>query len=97
VAVARRSGEATLRSPAAFRSPPTVALSSRPGWSAIWGAPSARRLRSYLERDGVTRDGEKDRVFGAAKDRTDAMAFAGRGLNDRHHFRFVVTPRMPPR
>jgi hypothetical protein len=26
---------------------------------------------AYLERDGVTRDGEKDRVFGATEDRTD--------------------------
>ncbi len=37
------------------------------------------------------RGGEKGCMFGAAKDRTDAMAFARRGLNDRHHFRFVVT------
>jgi len=28
----------------------------------------------------------------AAEDRADAAAFARRGLNDRHHFRFVVTP-----
>jgi type IV secretory pathway VirD2 relaxase len=31
-------------------------------------------------------------MFGATEDRTDAMAFARRGLNDRHHFRFIVTP-----
>jgi type IV secretory pathway VirD2 relaxase len=31
-------------------------------------------------------------MFGAAGDRADAVAFARRGLNDRHHFRFVVTP-----
>jgi hypothetical protein len=47
---------------------------------------------AYLERDGVTRDGEKGCMFGASEDRTDAMAFARRGLNGRHHFRFVVTP-----
>jgi type IV secretory pathway VirD2 relaxase len=47
---------------------------------------------AYLERDGVTRDGQKGRMFGAAEDRADAMAFARRSLNDRHHFRFVVTP-----
>jgi hypothetical protein len=33
---------------------------------------------------------EDDTTFGA--DRTDAMAFARCGLNDRHHFRFVFTP-----
>jgi hypothetical protein len=31
-------------------------------------------------------------MFGATEDRTDAMAFARRGLDDRHHFRFIVTP-----
>jgi type IV secretory pathway VirD2 relaxase len=31
-------------------------------------------------------------MFGAAEDRADAAAFARRSLNDRHHFRFVVTP-----
>jgi hypothetical protein len=47
---------------------------------------------AYLERDGVTRDGEKGCMFGATEDRTDAMTFARRGLNDRQHFRFIVTP-----
>jgi type IV secretory pathway VirD2 relaxase len=45
---------------------------------------------AYLERDGVTRGGEKAHVFSATEDRADA--FAGRGLDDRHHFRFVVAP-----
>jgi type IV secretory pathway VirD2 relaxase len=46
---------------------------------------------AYLERDGSPgmREGL---LFGATEDRTDAMAFARRGLNDRHHFRFIVTP-----
>jgi type IV secretory pathway VirD2 relaxase len=47
---------------------------------------------AYLERDGVTRDGEKGCMFGATEDRTNAMAFARRKRNDRHHFRFIVTP-----
>jgi hypothetical protein len=54
------------------------------------GAASAHV--AYLERDGVTRDGEKGRTFSATGDRTDAVAFARRGLHDRHHFRFAVTP-----
>jgi type IV secretory pathway VirD2 relaxase len=58
---------------------------------AFGSAPPSAHV-AYLERDGVTRDGEKGRMLGAAKDRTDAMAFAGRGLNNRHHFRFIVTP-----
>jgi type IV secretory pathway VirD2 relaxase len=60
---------------------------SRPFRSAPLSAHVA-----YLDRDGVTRDGEKGRMLGATEDRTDAVAFARRGLNDGHHFRFVVTP-----
>jgi type IV secretory pathway VirD2 relaxase len=46
----------------------------------------------YLERDGVTRDGEKAHMFGASEDRSDAAAFARRGHDDRHHFRFIIAP-----
>src|SRR5262249_21169272 len=58
---------------------------------AFRSAPLSAHV-AYLERDGVTRDGEKARMFGAAEDRADAAAFARRGQDDRHHFRFVVTP-----
>jgi type IV secretory pathway VirD2 relaxase len=58
---------------------------------AFRSAPLSAHV-AYLERDGITGDGEKGRMFGAAKDHADAVAFARRGLNDRHHFRFVVTP-----
>src|SRR5712675_1888609 len=47
---------------------------------------------AYLERDGVTRDGEKAHMFSAAEDRADAADFARRGHDDRHHFRFIVSP-----
>jgi type IV secretory pathway VirD2 relaxase len=58
---------------------------------AFRSAPLSAHI-AYLERDGVTRDGEKAQMFGATEDRADAMAFARRGLDDRHHFRFVVAP-----
>jgi type IV secretory pathway VirD2 relaxase len=45
-----------------------------------------------LERDGVTRDGEMAHMFGATEERADAMAFARRSQDDRHHFRFIVAP-----
>jgi hypothetical protein len=67
----------------------------RAGWSAIGDAPSAHcrcRPTSPTARR-QRRDGEKGRMFGAAEDRADAIAFAKRGLNDRHHFRSVVAPR----
>ncbi|HEV2506049.1 MAG TPA: DUF3363 domain-containing protein [Mesorhizobium sp.] len=54
-------------------------------------APLAAHLK-YLQRDGVTRDGEKARLFGAELDEVDARDFAERGEDDRHHFRFIVSP-----
>ena len=46
----------------------------------------------YLRREGVTRDGEKARLFGPESDDVDPKAFAERGEDDRHHFRFIVSP-----
>ncbi|KTQ96346.1 type VI secretion protein [Aureimonas ureilytica] len=47
---------------------------------------------SYLRREGVTRDGEKARLFGPDTDNADAAGFAERCEEDRHHFRFIVSP-----
>ena len=46
----------------------------------------------YLQRDGVTRDGEPGRVYSAIQDRADGEAFVRRGREDRHQFRFIVAP-----
>ena len=47
---------------------------------------------NYLQRDGVTRDGEKGRLFGAEGEDLDRDMFADRCADDRHHFRFIVSP-----
>lgn len=47
---------------------------------------------SYLRREGVTRDGEKARLFGPETEDADPKAFAERCDDDRHHFRFIVSP-----
>ncbi|CAG0990623.1 hypothetical protein RHIZO_02232 [Rhizobiaceae bacterium] len=54
-------------------------------------APLAAHL-GYLRREGVTRDGEKARLFGPETDDADPKAFAERCQDDRHHFRFIVSP-----
>ncbi len=54
-------------------------------------APLAAHL-TYLRREGVTRDGEKARLFGPDTDEVDGRAFAERCQDDRHHFRFIVSP-----
>ncbi|MGX9576862.1 relaxase/mobilization nuclease domain-containing protein [Mesorhizobium sp. f-mel] len=53
--------------------------------------PLARHL-NYLRREGVTRDGEKARMFGLETDDADVKDFAERCEDDRHHFRFIVSP-----
>jgi type IV secretory pathway VirD2 relaxase len=54
-------------------------------------APLSAHL-SYLKREGVSRDGERGVMFDAASDRADDRAFAERCEDDRHHFRFIVSP-----
>lgn len=47
---------------------------------------------AYLRREGVTRDGEKARMFGPETDDADLKGFTERCEGDRHHFRFIVSP-----
>ncbi|MBV9562286.1 MAG: hypothetical protein JOY90_17850, partial [Bradyrhizobium sp.] len=46
----------------------------------------------YLERDGVTRDGERGKAYSALENEVDSRAFVERGREDRHQFRFIVAP-----
>lgn len=54
-------------------------------------APLDVHLR-YLKRDGVERDGGDARVFDARSDAADDLGFADRSEDDRHHFRFIISP-----
>jgi type IV secretory pathway VirD2 relaxase len=54
-------------------------------------APLSKHV-AYLKREGVTRDGAEARMFGAATEDADTKAFAERCEDDRHHFRFTVSP-----
>src|SRR6476620_2499036 len=54
-------------------------------------APLSRHI-TYLKREGVTRDGAEARMFDAASDKVDERAFAERCKDDRHHFRFIISP-----
>lgn len=58
-------------------------------------APLAAHL-AYLGRDGVTRDGERAHLFGPDTNEADARAFSKRCEDDRHHFRFIVSPDDAP-
>jgi type IV secretory pathway VirD2 relaxase len=52
---------------------------------------AAAHLR-YLQRDGVTREGEHGRFYSTFSDDVDGKAFLERGAGDRHQFRFIVSP-----
>lgn len=54
-------------------------------------APLPKHI-AYLKREGVTRDGEDARMFDATSDMADERAFAERCEDDRHHFRFIISP-----
>ena len=58
---------------------------------AFRSAPVSAHV-AYLNREGVTRDGEKARMFDADTDRADDAGFAESSREDRHHFRFIVSP-----
>jgi len=54
-------------------------------------APMSKHM-TYLKREGVTRDGADARMFDAASDAADERAFVERCKDDRHHFRFIISP-----
>ena len=54
-------------------------------------APLAKHV-TYLKREGVTRDGQDATMFDAGSDQADERTFSERCADDRHHFRFTVSP-----
>ncbi|MER8703813.1 relaxase/mobilization nuclease RlxS [Mesorhizobium sp. M1273] len=56
------------------------------------GVDGARAHLRYLQRDGVTREGEPGELYSADSDRVDGKAFIDRADGDRHQFRFIVAP-----
>ncbi|MBS7661575.1 relaxase/mobilization nuclease and DUF3363 domain-containing protein [Pseudomonas lalucatii] len=52
---------------------------------------TASHLR-YIERDGVSREGDPGQAYGPLTDQADVEAFEERGREDRHQFRFIVSP-----
>ena len=51
----------------------------------------AKHLR-YIERDGAGRDGEPGLAYGPQANEADLDAFKEHCQDDRHHFRFIVSP-----
>jgi type IV secretory pathway VirD2 relaxase len=55
------------------------------------GAKAALAHLRYIQRDGVTRDGEPGQLYSAELDRAEGRAFLDRAGGDRHQFRFIVS------
>ena len=55
------------------------------------GRKAQSHLR-YIQRDGTSRDGERGQLYSGTEDRADGDAFLERGQDDRHQFRFIVSP-----
>jgi type IV secretory pathway VirD2 relaxase len=58
---------------------------------AFRAAPLSAHL-NYLKREGVSREGQRGIMFDAETDRADDRVFTERCKDDRHHFRFIVSP-----
>jgi type IV secretory pathway VirD2 relaxase len=56
------------------------------------GSKAAYAHLRYLQRDGVTLDGERGRLYSASLDEADGSKFLDRGQDDRHQFRLIVAP-----
>jgi type IV secretory pathway VirD2 relaxase len=55
------------------------------------GAPLKLHLQ-YLQREGVDRAGAAGRLFTSGEEGAEAREFVERSAEDRHHFRFIVSP-----
>jgi type IV secretory pathway VirD2 relaxase len=86
-ATARLIGKRDSR--AAFRTR-RVIIKSRIVKLAGKASASRAHLR-YLERDGVTRDGERGQLYSADTDVADGKAFLEKSGGDRHQFRLIVS------
>ncbi|MCW0198866.1 relaxase/mobilization nuclease RlxS [Sphingopyxis sp.] len=74
----------------AFRSR-RVVVKIRPVKLARKGLGGARAHLRYIQRDGVTREGQPGELYSADRDTADGKAFLERSGGDRHQFRFIVS------
>lgn len=59
---------------------------------ATAGTRIVSRHLTYLEREGVQRDGSAGRLFSTFTDEADRKAFIARADPDGHHFRVIISP-----
>jgi type IV secretory pathway VirD2 relaxase len=82
--VGKRDGRAAFRTR-------RVIIKSRIVKLAGKGVAAARAHLKYIERDGVTREGERGQLYSAEKDVADGKVFLEKSGGDRHQFRLIVS------
>lgn len=82
--LATRAGNAGLRARRAVIKTRLVRLGGK-------GFAAARAHLRYIQRDGVTRDGQPGELYGREGGRVDGKEFLARAEGDRHQFRFIVS------
>jgi type IV secretory pathway VirD2 relaxase len=60
------------------------------------GSKAAYAHLRYLQRDGVTVDAERGRLYSSFQNDADGSTFLDRGQDDRHQFRLIVAPEDSP-
>jgi len=56
------------------------------------GAGAQRLHLKYIERDSAAPNGETGKLYDRSPGEVDSKAFVGRGVDDRHQFRVIVSP-----
>ncbi|PCH51184.1 MAG: conjugal transfer protein TraI [Hyphomicrobiales bacterium] len=56
------------------------------------GLGAAKAHLRYIQRDGVTLEGERGELYGVDSNKIDGKAFLERSENDPHQFRIIVAP-----
>lgn len=56
------------------------------------GLGAAKAHLRYIQRDGVTLEGERGELYGVNSDKIDGKAFLERSEDDPHQFRIIVAP-----
>lgn len=75
---------------AAFRSR-RVIVKTRLAMLSGKGSAAAKAHLRYVQRDGVTREGQPGELYSADNDVADGKAFLDKCEGDRHQFRFIVS------
>jgi type IV secretory pathway VirD2 relaxase len=92
-AMPKRGTGAGVRAAAGLITPGSRRVMVKVRYTRIVGGDlgAARAHLKYIQRDGVTREGEARRLYGAQREAVDGGAFLERSENDPHQFRFIVS------